>query len=140
MRLFISLLKISRIFLSNYMETKASLIFRHWIMENRPAYPVSYEVKDSRGTNKIPFREIKAEQIDYAEAISGEGVLIRVQGANGEPDYVWLANTPAYFVLCYPRCLCLVSGSTLALEIKRSKVRHITASRAKELAVKCVDK
>lgn len=109
-------------------------------MENRPKYAVSYEVKDSRGKSYIPFSEIRDEQLAYAEAISNDGVLIRVQGANGEPDYVWLANTPAYFVLVFPRLMCLVSGETLDLEMKRSKIRRITASRAKELAVICVDK
>ena len=117
-------------------EASFAIYFRHWL-ENNPRYTCSFEIKDTRGKKSLPFSEIKAEQIAYAQAISGnkKGVLIRVQGMSGEPDYIYLNQQPAYFVIKYPDFFCLITVGNLLFERDRNKKKKsLTADRAKAIS------
>lgn len=120
------------------LESKFGLLFRHWLKAN-PRYSSSFELKQT-STNSIPFRCVEEHQLNYARAIkSDKGVLIRVQGTGGEPDYVYLRNTPSYIVIKYPKCFCLIDPDTFILERGRSKTKSLSCGRAKDIATVVVD-
>lgn len=117
-------------------EANFGLKLRAWIEAN-PRPTCSIETKDTRGKNYFPFKELDDRQIQYAVAIneSKKGVLIRVQGVNGEPDYVYLRQEPAYIVIKYPRFFCLIPIGNILHERDTRKQKSLTAERAKEIAV-----
>lgn len=103
-------------------------------MEN-PRSSCAIEVKDTRGKNYLPFSEVTDEQLQYALAVRSEkGVLIRVQGLNGEPDYVYLRSEPSYIIIKYPKCFVGISPELFIEERTVSKKKSLTASRAKDIA------
>jgi hypothetical protein len=107
--------------------------FRHWI-EEHPQYTCSLELKQT-GENSISFSVVKEPQVNWALAIdSDKGALIRVPGGKGEPDYVWLRNTPAYIVIKYPKFFCLIRIHAWESEKAESVRRSLTADRAREIA------
>lgn len=115
-------------------EAKAAILFRHWLKAN-PQYSGTYEAKDSRGKNGLPFSEVKDRQIDYGLAAkSDKGVLIRVLGVNGEPDYVYLRRASAWIVVKYPKALEIIDVEAFDSERKRSKMKSLTAQRAREIS------
>lgn len=96
----------------------------------------SYEMKDTRGKNYLPWSEVKDRQVAFGLTIqSKEGVWIRVQGLNGEPDYIFLKNTPSHIVVKYPRFYAIISINNFLHEKKNSKAAHLTAERAKNIAI-----
>lgn len=120
-------------------ESKSSILFRHWIKAN-PRLTSSLEMKDTRGQNALLFSEVKQAQIDYGMAIkSDKGVMIRTQGIEGLPDYIYLRNEPAYVVIKFPKAFTIIDIETFAYEKKRSKKASLTCARAKELAIKVID-
>lgn len=123
-----------------HKEAKASITFRHWIMAN-PQRTASYEMKDTRGKSSFPLREFKEAQENFAEAIrhGKKGVLIRTEGIEGLPDYVYLRNEPSFVVIKYPKHLIIISGETLSLEKKRSKTATLTLGRAIDISHKVIE-
>ena len=117
-------------------EADSSIKFRHWLDSN-PRITSSFEMKNTRGKNYLNYSEIKPEQIAYAQAIqdSKKGVLIRVQGMAGEPDYVYLRNEPALFVIKYPKAFCIINVNNLVHEMKTFKKKSLDFSRAKDIAI-----
>ena len=116
-------------------EATFSLKFREWIMAN-PRVSCTFEMKDTRGKNYLNFKEVGDKQIAYGLAVnSDKGVLIRVQGINGEPDYAYYRNAPSHIVIKYPKGWVMVTTETFIMEKKRSKVKSLTYSRAKDIAV-----
>ena len=115
------------------LESKAAVLFRHWIKAN-PQFTGAYELKQTSGAS-IPFSALEEHQQAYLEAIAGDkGVLVRVQGVNGEPDYVYMRNCPAWVVVKYPRSFEIISVGAWAMERGRSKRKSLTASRAREIS------
>jgi hypothetical protein len=127
--------------MKEYMESKFSILFRHWIKAN-PQISGTYEMKDSKGKDYINFSEVTEDQINYGLAInSNKGTFIRVQAINGgEPDYVYFRNSPAYIVINYPKTFSIISIGTFILEKERSKRKSLTEQRASEISVKTVKK
>lgn len=114
-------------------EAKFSLYLRHWLKAN-PFYSCALEVKQTE-TDSLPFSAITENQLDYGSAIeSDKGTLIRIQGVNGEPDYIYLRKTPAYIVIKFLRVFCLIDVSVFIKEKKKSKRKSLTVERAQELA------
>lgn len=123
-------------------EADFGILFRHWIM-SQPRLPksASLEIKDSRGKDYIPYREIEDSQIrsGLASKIGPKGNLIRVAaGTVAAPDYIWLYKACAYVIIKYPKCFCLIDVETLQLEKDKSTRKSLTSDRAKEIAVKVV--
>ena len=122
-------------------EADFGVLFRHWIKAN-PRYSCALELKQTEG-NYIPFECLPQHQIDYLLAInSDKGVLVRVQGINGEPDYIYLRNEPAYVFVKYPGEFHGIAISQWVDEKERSykaKRRSLTAARAREIAIVSVD-
>lgn len=130
--------------MKNYMkhkETDFSIKFRHWLKNNK-RQSCTFELKDSRGKNYFNFSELKEEQINYALSVqSDKGTLIRLQAiTGGEPDYVYYRNSPAYIVINYPECFCIIPINNLLFEKEKSKRKSLTEERAKEIAIKVVKK
>lgn len=125
---------------NKHKEADFGLTFREWIEKERPISS-SLELKDTRGKDFLNFNELGDNQIIYAKLISGpKGALIRVQGTDGQPDYIWLRNTPSYVVIKYPKSFSMISVSTFLMEKERSKRKSLTEQRASEISVKTVKK
>lgn len=116
-------------------ESKSAIVFRHWIHHN-PRISGAYEMKDTRGKSNFAFSEVSQAQIDYGMAIkSDKGVFMRVQAVSeGTPDYVYLRNAPANIVIKYPQGFAVIDVETFVMEKKRSKIKSLSWSRAKELS------
>ncbi len=107
---------------------------RKWLREN-PTFSCAYEVKYTP-TNSLPFNALEDHQRTYLKAIkSPKGELIRVQGVNGEPDYIWLRNFPACVVIKYPHSFHLIDVDTFVMEDTRSKRRSLTSERAEAISI-----
>lgn len=114
-------------------EADFGILFRHWLKAN-PTYSQAYELKHTSDTS-IPFTALEEHQVIYLQAIkSTKGVLIRVQGGGGEPDYIYLRNSPASVVIKYPREFSIIDIDTFLLEKKRSKRKSLTIQRAREIS------
>ena len=111
--------------------------FRRWIEKN-PRYSSAFELKQT-SKSSIPFSCVEEKQLVYGLAIkSDKGTLIRVQGINGDPDYIWCRNMPYNIVIKYPTMFCLIDVETFILEKERSKRKSLTSDRAKEIAIKAI--
>lgn len=122
----------------NHPESKAGLLFRHWVRANsKRLVSGSYEMKDSRGKDSIPFSEIKEEQIAHAIANkSDKGNLTRIMGGTtGAADYHFLRNAAAFVVIRYPHTMEIIDIHTLMLERERNKRKSLTSARAAEISV-----
>lgn len=122
----------------NHPESKSSIIFRHWLMAN-PQMTGAYEIKDTRGKSSFNLNEWKPAQENFANAIryGAKGVLIRTEGVEGLPDYVYLRNEPSYVVIKYPKHLIIIDGATLSL-YKKKKI-SLTLGEAKDLSFKTIE-
>lgn len=106
----------------------------NWLAKN-PISTASIEIKHTRGKNYFNYSELSDKQIAYAQVISGsQGVLIRVEGHNGEPDYIWMREEPAYIAIRYPGNTCLITINNLLYEINTRKQKSLTLQRAKEIS------
>lgn len=122
---------------NNQREAKFGVAFRKWLEKN-PRMSSTFEMKDSRGRSSLPFSEVKEAQRKFGMAVKTreEGVLVRlVPLVEGTPDYGYFRKAPALVVIKYPKCFCLIDIETFILESKRSKVRSLTVSRAKDIAL-----
>lgn len=95
----------------------------------------SFEIKQT-ATDSISFNAVTSAQIDYGMAIkSKKGVLLRVQAvAEGMPDYIWMREEPAFVVIKYPKCFCIIDIETFVRERDNSLRKSLTEARAKEIA------
>jgi hypothetical protein len=93
----------------------------------------AYEIKDTRGKSSFPMREWKPAQENFAEAIryGKKGVLIRTEGVEGLPDYVYLKDEPSWVVIKYPKGFVIIDAPTLALKRKKAS---LTWGEAKDIA------
>lgn len=115
-------------------EAKSSIRYRHWLRAN-PQEPHWFEMKDAGKHDYLAFSEVKEEQINYALAIEGpKGVVIRVMGGGGEPDYAYTRNTRAYFVIKYPKGFAVIRSFAFVKEKAESKRKSLTWDRACEIA------
>jgi len=87
----------------------------------------------------IPFDCITSQQIAYARKISSdEGVLVRIIGTDGQPDYVWARNSPAYMGIKYPKGSVYISVETFVSERDSSKRKSLTWERAQEISIRTI--
>lgn len=115
------------------LESKFGVLFRHWIKAN-PQYTCAYELKQT-AKRSIPFSALEDHQQAYLEAIRGnKGVLVRVMGTAGEPDYIYLRNCPARVVVKMLWGFHLIDIDTWVLEKSKSLRKSLTEARAREIA------
>jgi len=114
-------------------EAKASITFRQWVEQNK-INTASIEMKQTDGKDSLLFSEVSDQQITYALLInSDKGALIRVQGLNGEPDYVFMRNEPAYICIKYPKGFVMVHIKEWVKEKTLSERKSLTFERACEI-------
>lgn len=117
-------------------EADFGIELRKWLKENPFLSSCTFEIKHTRGRESLPFSEIKNEQIAYANKVrSSEGVLIRVHGTNGEPDYNYYRRSPAYIVVRYPKKFYIIPIENLLHEKETSGAKSLTQDRANEIAL-----
>lgn len=122
-------------------EADFSILFRHWLRANPMRQSCTFEMKDTRGKEMLPFSAVEPHQLVYMDSImtSPKGVLIRVQGTNGEPDYIYLYRDPTYIVVKYPDCFCIIQYAHFVDEKESSKRKSLTVERARQIAWHVVD-
>ena len=127
---------------NKHKEADDGLAFRRWFERNYMLFgeKCDFELKDSRGKDRIAYSEITPEQVDSAlRSQSMKGNLTRiVNGTPGAPDYTYRRNAVAYLVITYPKITHFVPVNNLLFEKERSKSKSLTETRAAEIAVKSV--
>lgn len=119
-------------------EAKFGIDLRKSLSKHSLPVTTFIELKQTE-TTSIPFNCITAQQIAYAKKISGdEGVLIRIIGSDGQPDYVWARNSPAYLGIKYPKGSVYISVETFVLERDSSKRKSLTWERAQDISIRTV--
>lgn len=100
----------------------------------------AFEMKQTT-TDSLPFSSVEDHQLIYAEAVqdSSKGVLVRVQGTNGEPDYIYLYRDPVFIVVKYPDCFSIIPLVAFLAEKKTSSRKSLTSARAREIAQETVE-
>ncbi len=120
-------------------EADFGVYLKNWVEKNPLSFSCSLELKQVTETDSIPFSCVEPKQIAYAQKISSnKGCWIRVVGLDGQPDYVWLINSPAYIVIKYPKQFSFITIGTFLMEKERSKRKSLTSTRAEEISVKTV--
>ena len=78
-------------------ESKASIIFRHWLKANHLKFrSATFEMKSTRDKNIFNIKELKQERINHALACkSPQGNLMRSVGTTGMADYIFMKKSGA---------------------------------------------
>lgn len=119
-------------------EADFGILFRHWIKAN-PRYSSALELKQTE-KQSIPFDCLQQNQVEYLTAIeSDKGVLVRVQGVNGEPDYIYLRNTPAFVFIKFPGEFYGITIGNFLFEKEKSNRKSLTKERARAISTVSVD-
>jgi hypothetical protein len=94
-----------------------------------------YELKDTRGKSYLNYKEITDEQINNAlRTQSTKGNLTRIMsGTNGAPDYRFIKNSQAFFVIRYPESIEIITVENLLYEKGKGK-KSLTYDRAKAIS------
>lgn len=117
-------------------ESKFGTIFRHWFKANRNKFgdKCHFELKQTIG-HSISFKCIENHQINYALALSSDtGVLMRIMGTNGEPDFSFNRKADTYIVIRYYGCFVVILIPDFLNEMKMSKRKSLTRKRAIEIS------
>lgn len=116
-------------------EAKDGLDFRDWFMKQKSMPSGDYELKDSRGKMYLNYNEITEEQLNSAQRTQSlKGNLTRIiNGTPGAPDYSYRKNTPAFFVITYPKGTEIISLDSLLFEKEKGK-KSLTWDRARAIS------
>lgn len=122
-------------------EADFSILFRHWVMANPLSLPdaCTFEHKQTT-TDSIPFSALEEHQAIYSNAIrnSKKGVLMRMQGVNGEPDYCYYRTKTAFIVIKYPDAFHIITVTNFIHEKETSHRKSLTSARAREISIKSI--
>lgn len=111
----------------------------HKFLEQNPMFTLSLEIKHTRGKNYISFKQVKEAQITYARRIEGDrGVLIRVQGTDGQPDYIYLRKEPAFIGIRYPKAFVIIRIYDFLKARDNSKKKSLSYEEACKIALKII--
>lgn len=115
-------------------EADSSLIFRKWWQLKGKNAP--YEMKDTRGTDRLLFSELSQEQELFAKACGTDrGVLIRIEkGTIGAADYVGFRDTTAYIVIKFKSGFEVITVNNFIHERDSKKSKSLSALRAKAIS------
>ena len=116
-------------------EANFGIEFRAWL-KNNPMSSASFELKQT--DTALAFSEVGDNQIAYGLQVQ-KGVLIRVQGVSGEPDYVYLNKASAYVVIKYGSgAFYIIHMKAFVSERDTSDRKSLTEERARAIAMLCV--
>jgi len=121
-------------------EASFSTQFGHYLMSGRFKSPWGpTELKDTRGKERFPFKELKEAQVNHLLACTTKkGIVMRTIGATGIPDLCPYKNSPAYVAIKYPKEFFIIGINTYVLERGRSKSKSLTRERARDICIKSV--
>lgn len=121
-------------------EVNFSVLFRQWIRRYPPRETAVFELKQTT-KDSIPFSCVEDHQLIYNDAIlnSPKGVLVRHQGQNGEPDYIYMYRDPVFIVIKYPTFFCFIPLVHFMKEKTVSKRKSLTADRARMICTELVE-
>lgn len=114
-------------------EAEFGILFRKWIGRN-PQPTGAYELKHTRGSGVLAWSAVEGPQVAHGRKIMGEGILIRVMGTKGEPDYVWMRGEPAWVVIRYPRFWCIIGMEAFVRERDGGGAKSLSDSQARLIA------
>lgn len=117
-------------------EANFTTTFRHWLRAN-PRPSAAFELKQTT-SDSLPFGAVQPHQLDALEAARGNtGLLYKApDDSRGiKPcDLLYLRFSEAFVVIKYPNCFVLIDNRVFTEEMKSSKRRSLTSSRAKEIS------
>jgi len=123
-------------------EANFQTYFRHWLKEN-PMLSGAFELKQTI-TSSIPFASVKEHQVNALLASKSKtGILYKVgdDSIGAKPfDFFYLSKAFAWVVIKYPTAFFIIDIETFVLESKRSVRRSLTYTRAKDIAIKVIQK
>lgn len=112
---------------------------KEYTMKNPHPVSTGLECKQTTDKDSILFSAVTPQQIAFGMSIkSSKGAWIRVQGLNGEPDYIFMCNSPSNVVIRYPKGVCWIDIETFVLERDRSNRKSLTWDRACEISIRTV--
>lgn len=113
-------------------ESKFAIKFRHWLKAKKIDFSCTFETKDCSNKSSFAYSELGESQENWALAISeGLGVLMRQQGGNGEPDYIYNYRDPAYIVINFKEGFEVITIQNFIAERNKSQRKSLTHERAK---------
>lgn len=125
----------------NQHEAKFGTKLAEWMYANPGKFTTSsMETKDTKGKRYLSFSALEPQQVNYAKRInSPKGAFIRVMGTDGQPDYIWMVNAPAWIVIKYPDFFCMISIDNWEFEKSHTKAKSLTSIRAIQIATLVVE-
>lgn len=111
---------------------KKEATFGVWLKGYTEKYPPKVTTAlECKQTEKysIPFSEVTSKQIAYGLKMK-TGAWIRVQGLNGEPDYIYVVNAKSYIVIKFPNVKCWIDVEEFVKERDTSKRKSLTVEKA----------
>ena len=124
---------------NKHKEMDFGVWLKNYTMKNPHSVTTGLECKQTTDKDSISFSVVTPQQVAFGMgAKSSKGVWIRVQGLNGEQDYIFMVNSPSYVVIRYPKIVCWIDIETFILERDRSKRKSLTSSRATEISIRTV--
>lgn len=118
------------------VEADFGVYLKNWLKKNPLPDSATVELKQTK-TNSFAFSEVKPRQIAYAtKAKSDEGVLIRIQGTDGQPDYAFFRNAPvSYIIIRYPKQFSLIDVDAFIHERDTCDRKSLTSMRAEMISI-----
>ena len=117
-------------------EADAGIVLRNYLMKHPESLPATSEIEVKQTTKDyIAFNCLEDHQVRFNLAVqnSPHGVLVRVQGTNGEADYSWKRRVPVFIAIKFPKSFEVLSLDSFLLE--KTKRKSLSSKRAKELSV-----
>lgn len=118
------------------IEADFGVYLKNWLKKNPLPDSCTIELKQTK-TNSFPFIKIQPKQVAYAvKAKSDDGVLIRIQGTDGQPDYAYFRNAPvSYFIIRYPKQFSLIDVDAFVFERDNCDRKSLTDVRAEQIGI-----
>ena len=118
----------------NRRESKFGLKLRRWLKAHPLGYSATFELKDCSNKGTFNFKELKEHQINWSTAINSKrGILMRQLGGNGEPDYTYHYDEPAYIAINFKDGFEIITIAAILTEMATKK--SLTHDRAREISI-----
>lgn len=119
-------------------EASFGVYLKHFVEKHPFRITTFIETKQTE-TDTIPFSCLETKQVAFGMLTkSNKGVWIRVQGVNGEQDYIWATNSPSYVAIKFKSGFTFIDIETFVLERDSSKRKSLTWERAQEISIRTV--
>lgn len=116
-------------------EANFNTYFNHWLKSVHKKTG-AFELKQTKG-NSIAFNKVVPHQVKALENAKNGVLVYKIPdvGFQNPFDCFCLVKVPAYVVIKFKDFFCLIDIDDWTNEVKRSKRKSLTSTRAKEIAV-----